>query len=309
MDCSSSGDWRWRITPKGLAVLRELEKGKGKGPDKGKGPVPQQPQRGQRLPSRERSRPVPPWAKGGTPVDIISYMSSRLTGHTDEELPPRAPRAPRGRRGPPAGVGLRMRSGSSSSSGSCSLARRNPAAEAAAAAAAEADAEAPAEGKGKGKSQEDLLAMFASGDGAQEDRALLTMFGEDLLAVLTSGDAAREAKGRGRELEVDAEAEAAAAAEAEAPAEAPAEGKGKIQEDLHAMLASAQEDGALLTMFGDAGDAAREAADLWRRWREAKGKAKGKVEEFVAALQDKGERGGAASTKGKGKAKAKGAVG
>ena len=139
MACSSSGDWRWRITPKGLAVLRGLEKGKGKGkgPDKGKGKV--------------------------------------------------------------------------------------------AAAAAEAPAEAPAEGKGKGKSQEDLLAMLASGDGAQEDRALPTMFGEDLLAVLTSGDAAWEAKGKGRELEVDAEAEAAAAAEAEAPAEAPAEGKS--QED------------------------------------------------------------------------------
>ena len=54
------------------------EKGQGKGKGKGKGPVPQQPQCGQRIPSRERSRPVPPWAKGASRSEEGKFDADQL---------------------------------------------------------------------------------------------------------------------------------------------------------------------------------------------------------------------------------------
>ena len=56
------------------------EKGQGKGKGKGKGPVPQQPQGGQRLPARERSRSVPPWAKGASRSEEGKFDADQLDG-------------------------------------------------------------------------------------------------------------------------------------------------------------------------------------------------------------------------------------
>ena len=54
------------------------EKCQGKGKGKGKGPVPQQPQGGQRLPARERSRSVPPWAKGASRSEEGKFDADQL---------------------------------------------------------------------------------------------------------------------------------------------------------------------------------------------------------------------------------------
>ena len=62
-----AGDSRPRQPASSVASGPETTTSSGassKGKGKGEGRVPQRPQGGQRLPSRERRRSVPPWAKG-----------------------------------------------------------------------------------------------------------------------------------------------------------------------------------------------------------------------------------------------------